>query len=197
MENQKLILDLIAVTFSIVAFTISVIFSIITFSMSRKIDLYKDIDGMYLELLKISIEHPKFVDAELTKNYKKNFQGKDLLAYEQYAYISWNIMETILDRRQEGAFLGIGGRLFKRETELYRTWKPVIKTENNLHRQWLNDKENQHKFKPDFWKFIIKNEDYPCPDCEPRKGDALCSRCRELLILAEQKSEMPIAALTE
>ena len=161
--------------------SIAIIVSIWSFKVARRATLYSDIDGRYLELIKLGIANPKFVNPDLTKNYRENFSDDELLKYERYAFAAWNIVETIYDRRKD--------------EKLFKTWKPVIMEENRLHRRWLNDKENQHKFKNDFWKFIIGNEDFPCPECEKMKDVPLCPRCKELKDMAESGNEMPIIAV--
>jgi hypothetical protein len=153
------VVSTIAVSISFTA----LLFSMISWRKTRTATLYSDIDGRYMDLLKLGITNPEFVDPANTKNYKANFNGKDLLKYERYAFAAWNIVETIVDRRDNH--------------DLSRTWDPVIKEENRLHRWWLNDKDNEEKFKKDFWNFIIGNEHFPCPDC---KGKSLCARCAEL-----------------
>jgi len=113
-------------------------FSWYNFLKTRTATLYSDIDSRYFELLKLGIANPDFVNPALTTEYKEHFQGDALLKYDRYAFAAWNIVETIVDRRSND--------------ELARTWDPVIKEENSLHRAWLNDPENQHKFKKQFWE---------------------------------------------
>ena len=138
------------------------VFSWISFKKTRSAALYSDIDGRYLELLKLGIANPNFVNPALTKDYKEKFHGNDLLKYERYAFAAWNIVETIFDRR---------------EVEDVRvSWDPVIREENRLHRTWLNNKENQDKFKRSFLNFIGTN--FPCPTC--LEMESLCTGCEEL-----------------
>ena len=140
-------------------------FSFISWRKTRTATLYSDIDGRYMDLLKLGITYPEFVNPHNTTNYPDRFKEDVslLLRYERYAFASWNIVETIVDRRDNN--------------DLRETWDPVIKEENRLHRKWLNHKDNEQKFKKDFWNFIIGNEDFPCPDCN---GKSLCPRCDEL-----------------
>lgn len=158
---------------------LALIFSGISFKMARRATLYSDIDGRYLELLKLGINNPKFINHKLTSKYKESFEGEYLLSYGQYAFAAWNIVETICDRRED--------------RKLFKTWKTVIKEENRLHREWLNGGENQHKFKNDFWRFIIGNSDFPCPSCQKTDRGRLCPRCRELKAMADSEDEMPVA----
>ena len=133
--------------------------------MTRTATLYSDIDGRYLELIKLAITNPCFVNPNFTQDYGNQFKGDELLKYERYAFAAWNVVETIVDRR--------GNDL------LAQTWDPVIEEENRLHRWWLNNKANERKFKKSFWKFMIENSDkFPCPSCKALKKE--CPRCAEL-----------------
>ncbi len=90
------------------------------------------------------MQYPKFLDPKNTSNYKNVFKGDDLLRYDTYAYVSWNICETIYDRKDD---------------KLFETWEPVIVAENKLHRKWFDNPENHHKFKDRFREYIQNN--YP------------------------------------
>ena len=121
---------------SLIAFA----FSIFTYRRSRRERFYADIDSMYLGILKIGIDHPEFVNPKNTTDYMKRFKDEnELLRYETYAYIVWNLCETIYDRRDD---------------DLFNTWRTVIVAENKLHRKWLDDPENHHKFKGEFLKYV-------------------------------------------
>ncbi|HEX5603646.1 MAG TPA: hypothetical protein VFX63_13900 [Pyrinomonadaceae bacterium] len=131
-----------------------------------------------MELLKMGITNPEFVNPENTTVYPEKFKDDVslLLKYGRYAFAAWNIVETIADRH--------GNR------DLKKTWYPVIKEENRLHRKWLNNIDNQHKFKKDFWRFMLKNHRaFPCPDCQ---GDSLCGRCAEIWRMVNSKEEIPV-----
>ena len=120
---------------------IALFISAYTYYKSRREGSYADLDSLYLELLKLGIEYPQFVNGKNTNNYKESFKGGDFFRYETYAFISWNICETIYDRQDD---------------VLYETWRPVIVAENKLHRSWFNQPENHHKFKDSFRDFIQK-----------------------------------------
>ncbi|OGS06400.1 MAG: hypothetical protein A2270_06855 [Elusimicrobia bacterium RIFOXYA12_FULL_51_18] len=131
--------------FSFVFSAIAISFSIYTYSKSRGIALYQDIDRLYLELLKLGMENPRFLNPQLTCNYQQSFCSDELYRYKAYAFIAWNICETISDRRND--------------TELFKTWLPVLKVENNLHRAWFDAEENREKFKKEFQDFV--KESFP------------------------------------
>lgn len=129
---------------------VALIISIYTYKLTKREQSYADIDNLYLELLKLGMANPKFVNPKYTCNYKEQFTDEDELhKYECYAYIAWNICETIRDRK---------------DTSLYETWKPVIVAENKLHRRWFDNPENHHKFKARFRAFIEENfpKEYVC-----------------------------------
>lgn len=173
-------------------------FSIYNFAKTRAATFYSDIDARYLELLKLGIANPDFVNPVLTNNYTTHFSGDRLRAYEQYAFAAWNIVETVFDRsgklwivekiRGEKHWLSnnIVEKVFNgSRKDLRETWHPVMIEENRLHRMWLNDEKNRHKFKKKFWTFIIGNKDFfPCPECKKlqQQGEdkPLCKRCQDL-----------------
>ena len=59
---------------------------------------YDVFDNLYLDLLKTGMEYPKFRDIGKTKKYKSAFTEDELIQYEVYAFITWNFIETILDK---------------------------------------------------------------------------------------------------
>ena len=122
--------------------TVAIIFSVYTFLSSRRDSQYQDLDGLYLEALKLGMDNPRFINPGYTKKYKEIFHDDELQKYQVFAYIIWNICETIADRRKD--------------KNLYDTWRPVILAENKLHRAWLDDPENNHRFKKSFFKFVQK-----------------------------------------
>lgn len=162
-------ISIAALIISIAGFSLS----FYVFRKTRTATLYSDIDGRYLELIKLAITNPGFVDPDRTKDYKNQFKGEDLLKYERYAFAAWNVIETIVDRRGDDL--------------LAETWDPVIVEENKLHRWWLNHKDNQHKFKKSFWRFMLAHRCcFPCPDCT--KLATKCDRCKELQAMVNTPS---------
>jgi hypothetical protein len=139
--------DWIAILASIVSI-VSVATSVYVYRRARSITLYSDIDRLYLELLKLGIEHPTFVDPQYTENYETSFRDpEERTKYELYAFIAWNICETIVDRKDNKL--------------TFASWEPVLKFESNLHRAWFEnevnqEKINQKKFKRAFKDYIEK-----------------------------------------
>lgn len=125
---------------------VAIIFSLLALYRTNKVASYADLDILYLEFLKLGMDNPRFTDTSLTKDYINRFSGDELLSYQIYAFISWNICETIYDR--------CCGK-----KALWQTWEPIIVTENQLHRRWFDNPDNFHKFKEEFRQYIKEN--YP------------------------------------
>lgn len=132
------VIGVISMILSIIAF----ITSVYVFCKSKREKTYADLDTLYLELLKLAMQHPDFVNPSYTVDYANMFKDKDLWKYKTYAYIAWNICETIYDRRDD---------------ILFETWHSVIFAENKLHRKWFDNPENYHKFKDSFREYIRNN----------------------------------------
>ena len=72
--------------------------SIYALRRTSKIKSYADLDLLCAELLKVGIEYPRLRQPDLTRDYKNRFEGEELTRYETYAYMAWNLCETIYDR---------------------------------------------------------------------------------------------------
>jgi hypothetical protein len=105
----------------------------------KRINSYNVFDSLYQDILKTGLEYPQFRNPEKTKDYKNSFSENQLIQYEIYAYMCWNFCETIYD---------------KKDKRLMRTWLVVLEEERNLHLQWINQPENERKFKPEFLLYI-------------------------------------------
>ena len=146
-----LALEITAIAVSTAALIVSLIgcaFSVYTYFKNKAIDAYTNLDALYLEVLKLGIANPSFADPSLTRDYQTKFSGEQRQKYELYAFIAWNVCETIYDRRRNKAVL--------------KSWGPIIKTENDLHRAWFDDPKNHSKFKPEFREYILQG--YPVPE---------------------------------
>lgn len=129
----------VSVLLSLVAVGVSVF----TFQMQRKDTSYSDIDGTYASLLQIALGDPGLRDYDRTsKYYRLPVANEFRLKYETYAYMVWNMLETIFDRQPERA-----GRF-----HIAPTWVPVIIEENRLHYAWF--KHNLRLFKEPFQRFV-------------------------------------------
>jgi len=105
----------------------------------KRINSYNVFDSLYQDILKTGLEYPEFRNPEKTRDYKNSFSENQLIQYEIYAYMCWNFCETIYD---------------KKDKRLMRTWLVVLEEERNLHLQWINQPENERKFKPEFLLYI-------------------------------------------
>lgn len=119
---------------------IAIVVSIYAARQSRNDTLYQDLDALYMEVLKLGMGNPRFVNPDYTLNYRVAFQGDELHKYQTYAYMVWNVCESIVDRRED--------------KKLFATWKPVVDAEYRRHHAWLNDTENHHRFKTEFMTYI-------------------------------------------
>src|SRR6266550_1831876 len=95
--------QLLALTLSSALSSVAITFSLFSFFKTRKITLYQDLDRLYFEVLKLGMANPQFIDSKLTRDYKNSFEGNDLLSYNAYAFIVWNVCETIADRQKHKA----------------------------------------------------------------------------------------------
>jgi hypothetical protein len=127
--------------------SVAIIVSLFAFFKTRRVTLYQDLDRLYIEVLKLAIEHPRFVNPKFTLDYQRSFKGEELLQYEAYAFIVWNVCETIADHRKDKT--------------LFRSWEPVLKAENERHRAWFDTGENRSKFKMEFRDLIQKHYQPP------------------------------------
>lgn len=129
------------VSFFLAAVTVgfALIFSAYMFSRTSASLSYADLDRMYADVLKIGMDNPDFRDPEKTSRYGTAFSGSDLIRYGTYAFMVWNVCETIYDRTSE---------------RTRRTWDPVIRTEMGLHRAWIDDPANCGKFKDEFLEYV-------------------------------------------
>lgn len=134
--------DVLSIASVIFAF-LSVIITYYIYQASRGDTSYLDIDKQYSELLKIGLSDPDLRDYENTSTfYKLDSQEIFKKKYNIYAYMCWNLVETVYDRQKDkrGKF------------KLSDTWIPVLFEENRLHYTWF--KHNLRLFKPEFQKFV-------------------------------------------
>lgn len=121
---------------------VAIILSTWAFIISKRESTYNDLDSGYNEILMIGIEHPKFRNTKYTKNYKNSFENEDdLIGYENYAFLSLNLCETIFDRAAK-------------DKKLINTWMPAIKNEIKIHKSWFTNTENNDLYKIEFKEFI-------------------------------------------
>lgn len=117
-------------------------YSLWSFTRTLRDGYYAELDRVYFELLKITLERPYLLDPATSSDPTRQRE------YDAYAFMVWNFVETVFDRSQ-----GWGNK------SLRETWYPIIEAENALHRQWFDLPANRSKFKPHFCNFIEKQ--YP------------------------------------
>lgn len=140
----SLLISLLALGVSALA----VFLSYLTYRRTNEIEDYRDIDTRYNELLALGMSHPDFVNPEKTQSYEAEFQDDKKRQYELFAYMWWNICETIFDRKAEARF--------------WNTWQTALRTADELHGTYLKNLKKLGRFKPEFRDYIItgkyKNE---------------------------------------
>lgn len=136
--------------------------AIFTWVLTRNAAIYANFDTMYQKMLDIGLEHPELRNPEKTANYKQHFKDDALVRYETYAYMVFNICETIADSLD--LYPGRSNRVLDKlecrfcrflpfvadRQWLKKTWQPVLGFENNLHRDWLKDQKGGQGFKQEF-----------------------------------------------
>lgn len=138
--------DVIAILSAALSLILSAIALVVSWRVhqrTRSITLYSDIDRLYLELLKLGMADPRFVDPEYTTEYETKFEPEDRAKYNIYAFIAWNICETIVDRESDPL--------------TFQSWKPVLEFESTLHRKWFEKEANKKKFKEPFITWMSRN----------------------------------------
>lgn len=124
---------------------VAIVLSTWAFIISKKEAIYSDLDTIYLEVLKVGLDSPKFRNIIFTSDYQnKSEDSNERIAYETYAFISLNWCETCLDRVESNK-------------NLAQTWYPAVQNEYILHRTWIESPENHNKFKDSFRKFLKDN----------------------------------------
>jgi hypothetical protein len=108
-----------------------------SFTTALRDNYYAELDRVYFELLKITLERPHLLEFPVSRD------ARTAREYEAYAFMVWNFIETVFDRCQGWSKRG-----------LRETWYPVIAEENARHRAWFDIPENRRKFKDRFARFI-------------------------------------------
>jgi len=128
---------------SVIFALMSVVISYYIYKASRLDTSYLDIDKQYSDLLKLGLSEPDLRDYTRTSMfYKLDSEDTFKKKYHIYAYMCWNLIETVYDRQKDK----------KGRFRLSETWLPVMFEENRLHYTWF--KHNLRLFKPDFQKFV-------------------------------------------
>lgn len=123
---------------------------------------YGEIDKIYFDLLHIRVMRPDLGRCD------RRPDGSFPEGYDAFAFMMVNFLETILDRCD-------GDR------ELERTWQPIIEIETINHLAWLNEPENQAKFKRAFLEFLAAGGFH-----KHRRSRQLSDRIRNELKLVDE-----------
>lgn len=129
------IMGIIATTMAIFA----LLYSMRTYRKTMQIVHYGEIDKMYFEILKEALAKPHLVRQGIERDAEQETE------YAVYAFIVWNFLESIYDRCML-------------DSELKKTWFPIIEAEYKIHLAWIQSEENRSKFKEEFLKFIDKGK---------------------------------------
>ena len=147
MKKQRgvYILDLISSIQAVGMALIPIGFSFLLYRKGREDSAYIEIDRQYADLLKIAMGNPDLRDVRRTSSYielsaDENFRRE----YEIYAYMCWNLIETMFDRQYSE----------KSKYKISKDWSPVMLEENRIHYEWY--KHNINLFKPEFQRFVIE-----------------------------------------
>lgn len=118
--------------------------SIYTFFTQRREGSYADVDKEYFNILQLAITYPSLRDRKRTSTYDLlPADDSYRIQYESYAFICWNVVETIFDRQADpNSPFGISP-----------TWLPVVIEENRLHYRWFS--RNLNLFKARFQEFVM------------------------------------------
>jgi|GEM_PF-601397 len=119
--------------------------SIRTARLQEDTHSYSDIDNIYAQILDNAIKYPDLRNMGRITAYRQlPEQDEFRLRYETYAFMCWNLVETIFDRTQDtSAPFGIS-----------ITWMPVVLEESRLHYEWFC--HNLRLFKKPFQDFVSK-----------------------------------------
>lgn len=132
---------------------IALIYSISIYRASMMFMHYGELDKTYFDILNMAVERPYLRSPnEITDPEHRH-------AYEIYAFMVWNFLETIHDRIKDHAGLS-------------DTWMPVLITEGELHRAWFEHPDNRPKFKPLFFNYIEETLPKKAPSAAPAPAPA-------------------------
>jgi len=135
-----------------------------TFVLTRNAALYANFDTLYQNVLQMGLQNGAFRNPSKTSEYSNVsiFSPDVRAAYETYAYMVFNVCETIADglsfyehrRRRFMETLETIVRFFlpiiADRRWLRKTWLPVLVAEKQLHGKWLQDQKGGVCFKQEF-----------------------------------------------
>lgn len=149
-------------TIKLLAGIVGAVAAVYTWILTRNAALYATFDTLYQDVLDKGLAKPHLRNPDNTSNYKAMFRGNDLVEYQTYAYMVFNVCETIADgldfyeKRPMGFLKGLEWLIrhafpVTADPEWLRvTWRPVLAAEKQLHGQWLEDQKPGVRFKKEF-----------------------------------------------
>lgn len=145
---------------ALIVLAVSVVLTYIIYKKTRESTEYFNVDTLYQQILQIGIDHPEFRNPKVTNNYTNHFQGNgkenEIIEYENYAYMVWNICETMCDNSvyYDEVKRGFINYHKLEKDENWISWFPSFKYEVELHHAWFSDSNNKSKFSEQFIKLI-------------------------------------------
>ncbi len=116
---------------------------------------YAQLDGTYLEIQKLIIDHPHLGDpGVLLRNPEA--EPEQLTQYDAFAFIVWNFIESIHDFTRKGEDSPQGRRMTETLTQ---SWECIVEYEGARHAQWFVRPENQQKFKKTFRDYVASQRE--------------------------------------
>ena len=148
---------------------IAVLAAVAAWVLSRKASQYADFDSLYQGVLEKGIEKPSLRNPAAAREFA-NLPTEERVAYETYAYVVFNVCETIAD--------GLGFYASRRRSVLdlvesvlcrflptiadrhwlRKTWHPVLVAEKQLHGSWLVSQKGGTRFKQEFLDLMDRIE---------------------------------------
>jgi hypothetical protein len=146
---------------------LGLIFGFPSWVLARNATLYASFDALYQQVLQLAVTYGHLRDPAKTQNYSTLPAGEKA-AYEAYAYMVFNVCETIADgldfygRRKNPLMDGMERLvlfllpIMADRKFLQATWRPTLIAEKQLHRTWLGDQTAGVRFKKEFLAFMDK-----------------------------------------
>jgi hypothetical protein len=140
---------------------IAVLAAVAAWVLSRKAALYASFDALYQGVLDKGIEKPFLRDPAVTGAFA-NLPPEQRTAYETYAYMVFNVCETVADglsfyEGRRGSILDLVESAsccclptVADRKWLRKTWHPILVAEKQLHGAWLQNQKGGTRFKQEF-----------------------------------------------
>jgi hypothetical protein len=157
---------------------VGLLFGVPIYVLTRNAELYSNFDTLYQSVLEAALSQGAFRNPRKTLNYQTAFENEDeKAAYEAYAFMVFNVCETIADglnfyTPKKKGLLELAEGLCcwllppsASRTYLRHTWHPVLVAEMQLHGTWLRNQTDGLRFKG---KFLTLMKDLKLPQGSER-----------------------------